>query len=605
MVPARVLVVRSALVSVGATIALAGAPAHAQFDPQEPPPGWTSPLDSAPPIAPPDLGGTGPQLPNNGTPTLPTVPNVPSNGTNGLSNGSNNLSAPNASSVTNAAQNGVQSARDAASNGVGAEDRYIAFRVGGDLGYARLENEDFFAVNAQVLFRVWNFRFGLAAPLRIDTARFRLRERDWDEGRDIARIPQCLRFDIGDYDRPSDRFDPACAAYGHSGQQHSRLYFSTRFAPVDNLTFAEGTLVNAFRTTLDPDHPALGLQSHFELWDWLKVQHFVDDVVRPRVTGGRLSLWPMQIVTGRNPDWRWDNRPDELELGVTAIADLAAPTTAQTAFGRPIVDEQNNLRFNSRAIGAVGFDLHYLYIFGQGDPNSAWRFGVYGALDYDRFLGANDMDMVNVAARFVAVNRAAGWDIRVGGDYRSVGNRYVPGYFDTNYSTNSQHFALTDDLRSLLGSASQVTKLGYLSAQPDGRSNGYRAFASVTIPIPITRTQHSGLPISIFFEDTERKADATVLVNVGPVQIDQLVAGAQIVRRNFDGPSDLFSLDGTLIRMFGQVFFGPPDQRRRGNVLSNLYFLARYDRRWNLQSTGSFAVTDDVQATFGFSGGID
>jgi hypothetical protein len=590
MVRSRVSNVRSALGAVGATIALASSAAHAQFDPQEPP-AWTPPLDSPPQFVPPD--------------SLPTNP-APTNGANGANPGSGFNAQNPASSLGNATNGAQNSIRDAASNGVGAEDRYIAFRVGGDIGYARLENEDFVAVNAQALLRIWNFRFGLAAPLRIDTARFGLRQRDWDEARDVARIPQCLRFDIGDYDRPSDRFDPACDAYGFTGQQSRRLYFSTRVAPIDNVTFAEGTLVNAFRGAFDPDHPSLGVESNVQLWDWLKIQHFIDDVARPRVTGGRLSLWPMQIFTGRNPDWRWDNRPDELELGVTAIADMNAPTTAQTAFGRPIVDEQNNLRFNGRPIGAVGFDLHYQYIFGQGDPNSAWRFGVYGAIDYDRFLGATDMDMVNVAARFVAVNREAGWDIRVGGDYRSVGNRYVPGYFDTNYSTNSQHFALTDSLRSLLSAPSPVTtKLGYLGAQPDGRANGYRAYASVTIPIPISRTQHSGLPISIFFEDTERKADATVMINVGPVQIDQLVAGAQLVRRNFDGPSDLFSFDGTLVRMFGQVFLGPQDQRRRNNVLSNLYFLARYDRRWNVQPSGSFAIADDVQATFGYSGGID
>jgi hypothetical protein len=494
-----------------------------------------------------------------------------------------------------------------ASPGGGDEERYVAFRAGGDVGYARIEEQDFVSVNAQALLRVWNFRFGIAGPLRISTSRLGLRERDWDELRDIARIPQCLRLDLGDYDRPADRFDPACQPYAHSGRQFNRLYFSTRFAPINGLTFAEGTLVNGFRSSFDPDHPAMGVASNFELWDWFKLHHFVDDVTRPRVTGGRLSLWPLQIFSGRNQDWSWDNRPDELELGVTAVGDLDAPLSVQSAFGRPIVDAQSNLRFNGKPVGALGFDLHYLYIFGFGDGSSPWRFGVYGAVNYDRFLAVNDMDMVNAAVRFVAVNRQDGWDIRVGGDYRSVGNRYVPGYFDANYGTNSQQFALTADLQSILGNASLVTtKLGYALAQPEGRSHGYRAFASVNIPIPLSRTQRSSLPISLYFEDTERRADATVLLNVGPVQLDQLVAGAQLVRRNFDGITDLFSVDGTLVRVFAQLFMGPQDpQRRRNNPLSNIYLLARYDRRWNLGDDGAFAVTNDVQATLGYSGGME
>jgi len=105
-------------------------------------------------------------------------------------------------------------------------------------------------------------------------------------------------------------------------------------------------------------------------------------------------------------------------------------------------------------------------------------------------------------------------------------------------------------------------------------------------------------------EDSERRADATVLLGVGPLQIDQLVAGALLIRRNFEGFTDLFSLDGTLLRLFGRLFFGPQDsRRRRNNLLSNVYLSANYDRRWNLGQDGAFVVTNDVQATIGYSGG--
>lgn len=146
-------------------------------------------------------------------------------------------SAPSAQASTGAQQ-------QPGANTTGEEERYVAFRAGGDMGYARIEDEDFVSVNAQALLRVWNFRFGLVAPLRINVSRLGLRQRDWDETRDFARVPQCLRLDLGDYDRPADRFDPACMPYAHSGEAVQLPVFSMRFAPINGVTFGEGTLVN-------------------------------------------------------------------------------------------------------------------------------------------------------------------------------------------------------------------------------------------------------------------------------------------------------------------------------------------------------------------------
>jgi hypothetical protein len=487
------------------------------------------------------------------------------------------------------------------------EERYVAVRGGGDVGLASLEGENFLAVNAELLLRIWNFRFDVAAPLRFNVGRsFALRERDWDEGRDFARIPRCMRLDLGDYDRPAERYDPTCTAYQHNGPQFDRLYFSTRISPLWNVTLGHGTLMNSFRNSFDPDHPALGINTEFELWDWLKVNYILDDITKPRVTGGRISFWPMQIFSGRDREWSWDSRPDEFELGFTAVADTNAPLSLQTAFGRPIIDSQNNLHYNGRPIGAFAADAHYFYVFGYGDESAKWKVALYGAADYVRFLAIDDMDMLNVSARFVALNREDGWDIRLGGDYRNIGSRFIPGYFDANYSVNSQQFALTAATQSVLRDASlTTTKLQYALSRPAGRAHGFRAWASAQVPIPLSRTRFAPLPIMLYFEDSQLPADATVLLGVGPVQIDQLIAGAQFVRRNFSGIQDLFSLDGTLVRVFGQLFLGPQDQRGRNNPLSKFFINVRYDRRWNLLDDGAFAVTNDFQAGIGFAAGTD
>lgn len=487
------------------------------------------------------------------------------------------------------------------------EERYVSVRAGGDLGYASLEGENFLALTPAVLLRVWNVRLDIAAPLRFNLGSgFSLRQRDWDELRDFARVPRCLRLDLGNYARPADRYDPTCQAFEHSGPQSERLYFSTRLAPLWSVTLGHGTLMNSFRNSFDPDHPALGSNTEFELWDWMKANFIIDDVTKPRVTGGRVSFWPIQIFTGGNREYRWDNRPDEFEIGLTGVADLNAPLTVQSAFGRPIVNSQNTLQYNGRTIGAVAADAHYFYMFGYGDQSQRWKVALYSSVDYVRFLGINDMDMFNAAFRFVAINREEGWEVRLGGDYRNIGNRFIPGYFDANYSVNSQQFALTNATQSVLHDAAlTTTKLQYALSRSDGRAHGFRAWASAQIPIPISRSQFSPMPVTLFYEDSELPASATLLFGIGPVQIDQLVAGAQFVRRNFAGISDLFSLDGTLIRVFGQLYLGPQDERRRNNPLSKVFLNLRYDRRWNLQDDGAFAVTNDFQFNLGFAAGID
>jgi hypothetical protein len=158
------------------------------------------------------------------------------------------------------------------------------FRGGGDLGFARLEDGNFLSVNAEALLRVWNFRLGLAAPLRFDlTGSSVLRQRDWDEARDAARVARCLRFDIGNFDRPPDRYDPTCDSYDFSGNRFDRVYFSTRLTPLRNVKLGHGTLVNGFRNSFDPDHPALGIDSEFLLWD-LTHPHLNPHERRGRVT---------------------------------------------------------------------------------------------------------------------------------------------------------------------------------------------------------------------------------------------------------------------------------------------------------------------------------
>ncbi|MEZ4406614.1 MAG: hypothetical protein R3A52_09075 [Polyangiales bacterium] len=507
-----------------------------------------------------------------------------------------------------------------------AQERYTVFRVGADLGVSRISNEMFWQLNATGLLRLGPFRTDFYVPLRFRMDDFSFREADYASARDALRVVQCTRLDLGDYDRAEDRHDPTCDRYRWRGGLHERTYLSARLSPIRELSFGHSTLVSDFNNSLDPNTPQLGAQLDGLLRDIGEVRGFVDDVISPRVMGANVLLRPLQAV-GQN----WDETPDDLVLRAGIVGDLAAPLRVRGAFGQTLRDGDGNVQQTTTGLTALTADAHYLYLWygctsqGYGACEASRDIGLFGFVDYNRFLEVPDADGGHAGLRFryrvrERYRRADGqaldgegrmfdtWEVDAGAEGRWMGNRYLPGYFDGNYSVQSQQFALNSDARAFLGSdALSTSKLEYILSRPTGRTWGWQAFVRFMIPIPTARGEApSRLPITLWAEDADGPLRTSVSATVGPVRLDQVIVGAQFLRRNFDGFGNLFSLDGALIRVIGAVYLSSSETRRNSDsFLNNLVVNFAYTRRFLQENSGALNATNDFLVTLGSSLGIN
>jgi hypothetical protein len=485
-----------------------------------------------------------------------------------------------------------------AQQGDGDED-WGAFRVGADVGFANLENQQYLAVNAEGMVRAGPVRLDFAVPLRFNEQGFRTR--DYDDPRDFMRLGRCLRLDAGDYTRGPDTYDPSCERLSWQGHGlHDRVYFSARVAPLTGITLGHGSLVYGYRNSLDLERPQLGGQVNFSLYDWGGADLFIDDITRPGLLGGRVFIRPQSLFFGEN----WDETPDELVIGFTALSDVSAPLHRMTAFGRGLVDSSGDALFIRDQVNVVGVDVHYMYLWNLGD-RSAPQIGLFGFADYNHFLDIEDANALHAGLRFVLIDENTGWDVRAGAEYRLTGGRYLPEYFDADYTIQSQRFGLTPDALALPGVGLHTTQLEYILSRPGGFQHALQAYLSVQIPIPANGGAYNPLPIAAFLEDGEGPANASISFLAGPFQIDQLAVMGLYQRRNFDDFTDMFDLDGTLIRLLGRFYFGSPSDPPGsfGEIMQHVHIDVRYDHRFFQNPQGEFDQTHDFVATVGFSAG--
>jgi hypothetical protein len=320
-------------------------------------------------------------------------------------------------------------------------------------------------------------------------------------------------------------------------------------------------------------------------------------VTRPGVLGGRLNLRPLQVFLGLNDD----ATPDELDVGVTLVGDVDAPLHRMTAFGRGLQDENGDALFVRDTVGAIGVDVSYTYLANPGDVTRP-RVGVFLFADVNHFLGLGDATAVEGGARFVVHNRTTGWHFRLGAEARLLGNRFVPEYFDADYTIQSQRYALNDDALAQPGVDPLTTKLEYLRSLPGGFTWGLQGYLLLEIPAP---DRHHLVPIRAFLEDADGPVNASVSLVVGPYRMEQVSAMALYQRRGFDDLSGILSLDGTLIRLLGHVVLGHPDAEpgTLEGVLRFFYVDLRFDRRYFQTPQGDFRETNDFVLTAGFNAG--
>jgi hypothetical protein len=495
----------------------------------------------------------------------------------------------------------------------------VAVRAGADFGISRLSNETFWQLNATALLRFGPVRFDLAAPLRFSIGEFRFREEDYAQPRDAFRVLRCARIDVGDFPTVPDRFDPTCEPYRDPDHVNPGFYASLRMSPLRNRTLGHGTLLGGFNNSLDPNLPQAGATLDVLWREYGHVHVLLDDITRPRVYGGTLSFRPIRYELSDDGN----RNTSELQFNAGIVGDLAAPLHVRGAFGVPARDPEGNLVASTTALTAVTADLHYMHLFDACPARNDLLCNtfVFAHVDYNRFLEVEDGDGLHGKGelRFDLYERLRGppgddevswrptWGVHAGVEYRNLGSRYQPTYFDGNYSVQRDQFALTSAARNALGAdALTTTKLEWLLARPLGREHGFQGYLQVFFPIPTAAGRApSRLPFTLRVEDASGPLRAAVTAELGPFRMDQVTLGAEFLRRNFDSLADVFSLDGAMIRVQSSIALAPQSgPNASSSLLGGMVINLFYNRRFLRAPNGSLDATNDFMVTLGTSTAI-
>ena len=255
------------------------------------------------------------------------------------------------------------------------------------------------------------FAFSLQGPLNFkiydaDTGTkgmWELRTKDWDEPSDYAKIIRFIKY----------------------GRKDDRLYVN--ITTLSSSTLGHGTIMRRYVPNVDVDHKKLGIQFDVN-HDYIGFQSTVSDILGPPVFGVMPFIRPLAPFS--------DNLlASSLSIGFTFAADTDAPIKLKRidvpnykfAFpnGKPYIDEQNRLQYDSKFLYIWGLDTHIKIVrtkYVDIKPYVDWstmKDGGWG------FTGG-------VLWRF-AFGESIRNFITLRSDYRLFKPNYEPAYFDTFY----------------------------------------------------------------------------------------------------------------------------------------------------------------------------
>ncbi|MBW2278795.1 MAG: hypothetical protein JRF63_14985, partial [Deltaproteobacteria bacterium] len=272
-----------------------------------------------------------------------------------------------------------------------------AFRSSLDVGFGMVDEDGFFLLLLEQGFSGWGLDVVLSGPLRfraVDRAPADdgvLREQDWDEPSDFARIPRSIRF----------------ATDWNNGA------FDMRFGELNGVGLGHGSVVDAYYNSTDMDHYQGGLVISGE-YAGNGLELLTENVVQPEVLVGRAFIAPLGwFLEG---DW-----PRRLELGFTLAADISIPYR---------VDPDHT---GTTAVPITGGDISLKII------DTTW--GV-AAPYVDVMAMDGDLGVHAGLATTWTLSEEKQVLLHARGEYRYLGSDYHPSLFNPFYERNRRHYGV-------------------------------------------------------------------------------------------------------------------------------------------------------------------
>lgn len=438
--------------------------------------------------------------------------------------------------------------------------------LGGALGFGGIGEDYFVTLNLRLSFDREMWGFGVQAPVR-----FRVIDKDPKQDNDFALIRK------EDWDEPAEIM--RLIRYVYVGQRDKKGPFYVRVGELDNLSLGHGTLVHRYYNNVDTNTWHTGLNVAANAFGF-GADLFTNDVVRPSLAGGRLSVRPFEVAEGPESFMR------RLVFGFSLMADINAPlslkhvdadndpntpeTVQVNSKGEVQVDSKKTMTAMGVDVGFEVLDTEFIKITPYLDLNRINNVK-YG-------LGAHlgvlwQMNVPVVVTNFVA-------DLRT--EYRWVSGDYLGPYFNASYDVERYQFLLPSKnndavaapklqvLRSL--SKKQVAKHGYF----------FELLA--------------GLPEWVYIggeyiDYASKESDGYLRLSLEIPALEVVQLSAVYMRVNVDGPTDLFAFDEK------SAFIA----QATVPLYSALTLQARWWRVWKASANEGFEAVDDWSVGFGFS----
>lgn len=381
-----------------------------------------------------------------------------------------------------------------------------------------------------------DWAFSLHVPLNlllVDTKTrefggFAIREQDWDELSDFARIIRFVTF----------------------GRRESPIYFT--ISSLRPQTLGHGQLILDYQQNIDVDRSMTGVA--FDAYNgWVGTQLKVNDVTFDNRLFGALGfVKPLAFVD--------DDLLRSLSLGVEYSGDLKAPRCIQVSsndrrcvpgsgnragpdpqtganrddtfvrsdpdLGRPVIDET---------------DLHAIGFSGEMRYFKSARADAKGYLTWHQFLGHGDGLALGTIARITA-GQTDIHAFRLRLEYRTFAADFLPGYFDTLYEvqkyqyvqSGSSHQATPTKYQAIFGDQEN----GYTLADPD-RRHGFRLETSWAF---FGKSRSNKLiSFGLGLEDSTGPSDTKFYAHVEVPFLRAVQLFGTFMRQNGDGIGDIFT----------------------------------------------------------------
>jgi len=386
-------------------------------------------------------------------------------------------------------------------------------RVGLSAGLDRFETAFYLLLEPLVDLRFFEGKLGLGfgVPLRLELLNFaadetgaplltrrlgRLRTEDWDSVHDFGRLLKYVTW----------------------GRKEDPLYISAgqRYAS----TIGHGALVRRYAPNVDIDYPRASAQVD-AYNDFGGFELFTNDLLEWNTVAGIGFIKPLSFLKSENL------LAKTLSIGVSGATDWRAPyqLSVDSTSGLRQVDAQGRLLSRTRAVGLVGLDAEVKVV-------KTAHVDLKPYLDYSMLIGGDGGLTAGLLARF-----NVGTDVvnafRLVGEFRALGSRYLPSYFDTFYEI--ERFIFASEAAPGQVSRNALTRQQVVMEQGLGQRLGYYVEASWGIPGKV------GLTLAA--EGVSNAPNTNLIAHLEVPVLDFVQVFGSYYKRGITSPAAIFRID--------------------------------------------------------------